>query len=219
MDDTVAGALIPNIVNGGTKTNRVLELEAKAASGQHRLVIVDRLASMYFDQTTQGIPYALNADLVALSAAGRCDPGGADVQWWMESIGTYGILNITVYTLNVTYNDGSTGQIVFSPPVTNAPPAMFLIDPGVTGKTIKAIADVTISGTSGTGPANLIATKELGAISMNPTSPANYIERKGWEELGLAEVGPDAHLMAYIVPMSAISTTPVIDGTITIGGA
>lgn len=173
------------------------------------LEIHDRLAHMGglsgIVTTAQG---ALT--LAGLSADRLGDTNYSDVQWWLEWYADTGATASNA-TVNVTYDDDSTGNLAaIAVGGTVRASRMLPLVSAVAGKFIKAVNSVTLSASTGTaGNFGITATRPRTAMS---TAVANKIETFDWAQLGLPEAANDACLQGVML----CSTTST--GTLRGGG-
>lgn len=143
--------------------------------------------------------------LTGLPAARLGDANFSDVQWWLEWYTDTGSTSVTA-TVNVTYNDDTTGNLAgVSIPATTRASRVFPLVPAVTGKFIKAVNSVTLSATTGTaGNFGITATRPCTMIA---TNVANKFESHDWATLGLPEIANDSCLfMIMLCPTTSTGT-------------
>lgn len=143
--------------------------------------------------------------LTGLPAARLGDANFSDVQWWLEWYTDTGSTAVTA-TVNVTYNDDTTGNLAgVSIPATTRASRMFQLTPAVAGKFIKAVNSVTLSATTGTaGNFGITATRPRTVIA---TNIANKSESHDWATLGLPEIANDSCLfMIMLCPTTSTGT-------------
>jgi hypothetical protein len=194
-------------------------LEVATSNAAMTLELHDRLAHMGGLVGNITTAQNVNLDLETLLSTdnleqriGSADYG--DVQWWMEWYVNTGA-TATVATINVTYNDGSIGNLTTqSLAATRAAGHMIslnaLVPAAASGKFIRKVNTVQLSVTSGTaGNFGFTATR----IRMTLSSPiANYKSIADWAQLGL----PEIYNSSAIFPIVLTSTTS--SGTIRGGG-
>lgn len=141
--------------------------------------------------------------LTGLAAARLGDSNYSDVQWWLEWYTDTGATSVTA-TVDVTYNDDSTGNLAgITLGATARAGRMFPLVSAVAGKFIKAVNSVTLSATTGTaGNFGITATRPRTGLS---ASVANKLEAFDWAQLGLPEIPNDACLM-LVVPCVGTNT-------------
>ena len=166
--------------------------------------IHDRLAHM------SGLSGTVTTAQGALSLV-TTDPGieriGAsdysDVMWWLEVYTALGGTAVNA-TVNVTYNDATTGNLTaFSLAATPRQGRMYPLTPAVAGKFIRAVNSVTLSATTGTaGNFGITATRQRTAVH---TAVANKLETYDWAQLGLPNI-PNNSCLFPVVLCSTTST-------------
>jgi hypothetical protein len=135
--------------------------------------------------------------LAGLSAARLGDTNYSDVLWWLEWYADTGATAATA-TVNVTYNDDTTGNLTaVSLGTTVRASRMFPLRSAVGGKWIKAVNSVTLSATTGTaGNFGITATRWRTTVSANI---ANKAEHYDWALLGIPEIPNDSCLQMLMV--------------------
>ena len=183
-------------------------LEAVFSNSAMVLEIHDRLAHMGGLNGTLTTAQTVGIDFSALSSDNLAERIGdnnySDIQWWLEWYTATGSTAVTA-TVNVTYNDGTTGSLSASLAATR--PASFmlplngLIPSAAAGKFIRGITSVQLSATSGTaGSFGVTATRPRMTIGC---PIANYKFVADWAALGLPEIKNSACLF----PVALTSTT------------
>ena len=191
-------------------------LWAVSSNNATTLEIHDRLAHMGGLNLTLTTAQTVGVDVQTLGVAadriGSADFG--DVQWWYE-IYTAGGATASNATFNVTFDDGSTGNLTTLPVGgTLAANRLFSLDAlrtaGQQGRNIRGVNTVTLSASTGAaGSAGVIATRPRTTL---PMPVANFSNVADWAQTGLPDVPNDACLFPIILP-SATST-----GTLRGGG-
>lgn len=194
-------------------------MEVATGNAAMTVEIHDRLAHMGGlvgnSTAAQNVSLDLNAMLASNNMTNRIgDANYSDVQWWLEWYTATGSTAVTA-TVNVTYNDGSTGaltgvSLAATRPASFMQPLNSYIPAAQSGKYIRAVNSVTLSATTGTaGSFGVTATRPrltLGAPI------ANYKVTADWAELGL----PEIHNSSCLFPLVLTSTTS--SGTVRGGG-
>ena len=164
----------------------------------------DRLAHMGGLSGTVTTAQAANIDLgtLGISAARRGAADYSEVLWFLEWYTTTGGTGVNA-TVNVTYDDASTGNIVIAIPASTAASRAIQILPGVAGRNIKGVNNVTLSATTGTaGSFGVTASTAL-------TSFENDVAGKGkdhsWSLLGIPRVIDDSCLFG-VLPQASTTT-------------
>lgn len=164
--------------------------------------------------TAQTVGLDISANLASLNLdARKGDTNYSDIQWWLEWYTATGATAVTA-TVNVTYNDGTTGSLSAS--LTATRPASFmlplngLIPSAASGKYIRAVTSIQLSATTGTaGSFGVTATRPRMTM---PLPLANKMETFDWASLGLPEIFNSSCLF----PLVLTSTTS--SGTVRGGG-
>lgn len=192
-------------------------LEAATGNAAMTLEIHDRLAHMGGLSGTLTTAQTVGIDFSALSSNNLAERIGdnnySDIQWWLEWYTATGSTAVTA-TVNVTYNDGTTGSLSASLAATR--PASFmlplngLIPSAAAGKFIRGITSVQLSATSGTaGSFGVTATRPRMTIGC---PIANHKFVADWAALGL----PEIYNSSCLFPVVLTSTTT--SGTVRGGG-
>ena len=143
----------------------------------------------------------------------------SNVQWWLEWYSTTGA-TATSITVNVTYGDGSTGNLSALPPgVSAAALRMYglnsLIPAASSGKYIRGVNSVTLSATTGTaGNFGVTATRyRCGGFA----PIAHSLFTQDWAQLGLPEILNGSCLFPVLLPTAAGSISIRATGKIVHG--
>lgn len=165
--------------------------------------------------TAQTVNLDISANLATANLTNRIgDANYSDIQWWLEWYTDTGSTAVTA-TVNVTYNDGSSGNLTaISLAATRRASLMIplngLIPSADSGKYIRDINTVTLSATTGTaGSFGATATRPR---MIMPLPLANKQEIFEWAQLSLAEIFNSSCLF----PIQVASTTNT--GTVRGGG-
>lgn len=192
-------------------------LEASTSNSAITVEIHDRLAHMGGLVGNVTGAQTVNLDLNSLSADNLVERKGdsnySDVQWWLEWYTATGATAVTA-TVNVTYNDGTTGSLSVSLAATRPASLMIplngLIPAAGAGKLIRGITSVQLSATTGTaGSFGVTATRPRMTIGC---PIANYKFVADWAALGL----PEIYNSSCLFPIVLTSTTT--SGTVRGGG-
>lgn len=179
----------------------------------------DRIAHMGGLNGTLTTAQTVNLDLSTLLATDNIDErkGDAnysDVTWWLEWYTDTGATAVTA-TVNVTYNDGTTGNLT-GISLAGTRRASFIeslnrsIPPASSGKFIRGVNSVTLSATTGAaGSFGVTATRPR--LTM-PVAIANKMEVFNWQDLGM----PNIPNSSCLFPIELCSTTST--GTVRGGG-
>lgn len=129
-----------------------------------------------------------------------------DVTWWLEIYTALGATGVNA-TVNVTYNDASTGNLAaIALGATPRQGRMYPLLSAVGGRFIRGINSVTLSATTGTaGNFGITATRQRGVLA----SPiANFPVVADWAQIGLPEI-PNNSCLSLIMLCSTTSTGTV----------
>lgn len=154
----------------------------------------DRLAHMGGLSGTVTTAQTVGIDLSTLAATSNLDErkgdaNHSDVQWWLEWYTNTGATSVTA-TVNVTYDDGTTGNLTgqslsSSVNVNRLMPLNGLIPSG-TAKYIRGVNSVTLSASTGTaGNFGVTATRPR---TIMPVATANKQEVFDWAALGFPQI-------------------------------
>lgn len=192
-------------------------LEGLCVNAGTTLEIHDRLAHMGGLSGTVTTAQTVGLDLDVLTANNIVTRRGAadysDVTWWLEWYTTTGATVVTA-TVNVTYNDGTSGnltaislaasrQLAFMQPLNGLVPA------ADSGKFIRDVNTVTLSATTGTaGNFGVTATRYRAAL-YKPVANARFTA--DWAGLGLPEIPNSACLFPIQIPST--TTTGIVRAT------
>ena len=194
-------------------------MEVATSNSAMTVEIHDRLAHMGGLVGNVATAQTVSLDLSTLGATNNIsnrigDTNYSDVQWWLEWYTATGATAVTV-TVNVTYNDGTTGALA-SASLAATRPASFmlslnvLIPAAASGKYIRAVNTVTLSATTGTaGSFGVTATRPRMTLAA-PIANMKFIA--DWAQLGFPEIFNEACLF----PIVLTSTTST--GTVRGGG-
>jgi hypothetical protein len=185
----------------------------------------DRLAHMGGLNGTLTTAQTVNLDLNALLASDNIDArkGAAnfsDVLWWLEWYADTGATNTSI-TVNVTYNDGTTGNLTATGNIGTARrasqmiPLNYLIPAAASGKFIRGVNSVTLSASTGTaGNFGVTATVPKGSI-YKPL--ANVKWPADWATLGLPRIHNESCLFAVQLANATSSGIVRVTGKIAHG--
>ena len=169
--------------------------------------IHDRLAHM---GGLSGTVTTAQGALSLVTTAPSADRIGAadysEVQWWLEVYTALGATGVNA-TVNVTYNDDTTGNLAaVALGATPRAGRVYQLVSAVAGKYIKAVNSVTLSATTGTaGNFGITATRGRTVV---PFNLVNTPLVQDWAQLGMPEVYNDACL-AMLVSCSSTTTGAV----------
>jgi hypothetical protein len=161
--------------------------------------------------TAQTADVDLHANLAVNNLTARIgDANYSDVQWWLEWYADTGG-TATNATVNVTYNDGTSGNLTaVSLAATRRASFMqalnFLIPSAAAGKFIRAVNTVQNSVTTGTaGNFGVTATRFRGAL-YQPIANARFTAN--WADLGFPSIANDACL--FPIQIAGATSTGIV---------
>lgn len=194
------------------RTTYLAWMFAACSNSATALEIHDRIAHMgglVLNVTTSQATTGLDLSTLAPAAARVGSSDYADIQWWLE-VYTDGGATASNATINVTYNDGTTGNLNVQAVggtlrVGMMIPLTLLIPSGSSGKFIRGINSVILSASTGTaGNFGFTATRPRTVL---PINVANKSEVADWAQLGLPEIPNDSALTPVILPSTTSSGT------------
>lgn len=197
-------------------------LSLNSSNAGNNIEIHDRLAhlgGLVLNITTSQTVTGLDLATLSVPAARIGDANYSDVQWWLECY-TDGGATASNATINVTYNDASTGNlnVVAVGGTLRAGrliPLTPLIPTAQQGKYIKGINSVILSAsTTVAGNFGFTATRPRSSVSQNV---ANKTETYDWAQLGFPEIPNDACLQTLMVCITTSTGTLRGGGKITHG--
>lgn len=190
-------------------TSYLAWLAVQAGNSASNLEIHDRLAHMGgLSGTVTTAQGALSLVTTDPGAERRGDANYSDVQWWLEIYTALGSTGVNA-TVNVTYDDASTGNLAaIALGATPRQGRMYPLVSAVAGRFIRAVNSVTLSATTGTaGNFGITATRPRTSVSM---PLLNKTEVFDWAQLGLPEVPNNACLM--MIMLCGTTSTGVVRG-------
>ena len=174
--------------------------------------IHDRLAHMGGLNGTLLTAQTVGIDLSTINAGGAVpaerlgDANYSDVMWFLEWYTATGATASNA-TVNVTYNDGSTGNlavIAIGGTAIAASQCRQLV-PAVNGRFIRGVNSVTLSASTGTaGSFGVTATRQRASMSV---PIANKVEIFDWAQLGFPEIPNDSCLAGMLLSTATSSGT------------
>lgn len=176
-----------------------------------RLMHMGGLAGNVATAQTANLDVSANLATANLDAR-KGDANYSDIQWWLEWYTDTGGTAVTA-TVNVTYNDGSSGNLTaislaatrrasFMQPLNGFIPA------AGSGKYIRDVNTVTLSATTGTaGSFGVTATRPRMTLPLNV---ANKMEVFDWAQLGLPEIFNSSCL--FPIQLASTTTTGTVRG-------
>lgn len=190
-------------------TSYLAWLAAQFGNSASNLEIHDRLACMAsLSGTVTAAQGALSLVTTDPGADRLGDSNYSDVRWWLEVYTALGATGVNA-TVNVTYNDASTGNLTAI--ALGATPRAGRLYPLVSasaGKFIRQVNSVTLSATTGTaGNFGITATRPRTSVS---APLLNKTEVFDWAQLGLPIIPNDSCLM--MIMLCGTTSTGVVRG-------
>lgn len=174
------------------------------SNGNTNLEIHDRLAHMGGLNGTLLTAQTVDIDLSTINGGGAVpaerlgDANYSDVMWFLEWYTATGATSSNA-TVNVTYDDGSTGNlaaIAIGGTAIAASQCRQLVS-AVNGKFIRGVNTVTLSASTGTaGSFGVTATRPRAAMSV---PIANKVEVFDWAQLGFPEIPNNSCLAGMLL--------------------
>lgn len=188
------------------------------SNGAVTIEVHDRLAHMGGLVGNVATAQTVNLDMDALKSTNNIearmgDANYSDIQWWAEWYSDTGS-TVATLTVNVTYNDGTTGNLTgVSLAATRRAsfmqPLNGLIPAADSGKYIRKINTATLSVTTGTaGNWGFTATRPRCDF---PLPIANKKEVFTWADTGLAEVANTAAM--FLIELCSTTSTGTVRGS------
>lgn len=156
--------------------------------------------------TAQSASIDVGATGLNLEAARRGDSNYSNLQWWLEVYTAMGATAVNA-TVNVTYDDGSTGNLAaIALAATPRAGRMYPLVSAVAGRFIRGVNTVTLSATTGTaGNFGVTCTRPRTGIDVDVANKGAAFD---WAQLGLPEIQNNSCL-ALIVPCTTTTTGTV----------
>ena len=195
-------------------TSYIVYTDLATGNSAMTLEIHDRLAHMGGLNGTLTTAQTVSLDINSLEGTNNIserkgDADFSDVSWWLEWYTATGSTAVTA-TVNVTYNDGTTGNLTgLSLAATR--PASFMaalntqIPSASAGKFIRGVNTVTLSATTGAAGSFGVTATRLKATVGTPI--ANYKVVADWAQLGLPHIPNSAALFPIVLTSTTSSGT------------
>lgn len=191
-------------------TSYLAWLRAACGNAVSTFEVHDRVAHMAGLNGTLTTAQSASIDVLTLglAAARRGDANYSDLQWWLEVYSPLGATGVNA-TVNVTYDDASTGNLaVVALGATPRQGRMYPLPSAVAGRFIRGVNTVTLSATTGTaGNFGVTCTRPRTGID---AAVANFATTYDWAQLGLPEVPNDACLQ--FICLCSTTTTGTLRG-------
>ena len=193
-------------------TSYLAWLWAASSNSATTVEVHDRLAhlgGLVLNVTTSQTVTGLDLSTLGLAAARRGDANYSDLQWWLEVYADGGATASNA-TINVTYDDASTGNLsVVAVGGTLRAGHMLALTPLIPaaqqGKFIRGINSVILSAsTTVAGNFGFTCTRPRTLLTL---PLANKAEPADWAQLGLPEIPNNSCLQAVVLPTTTSSGT------------
>lgn len=190
-------------------------LEAASSNSAMTMEVHDRLRHMGGLNGTLTTAQAVGLDFNGVTADNMAERIGdanySDVQWWLEWYTDTGATAVTA-TVNVTYNDGTTGNltgvILATRRASFMQPLNGLIPAAAAGKFIRAVNTVTLSTSTGAaGNFGVTATRLRGSLFM-PIANAKF--SADWANLPINTIPNSA--CPFIAVLASTTSTGLLRG-------
>lgn len=199
-------------------------LEAVTSNASMTIEIHDRLMHMGGLSGTVTTAQTVNLDLDANLAtddlgARKGDANYSDVQWWLEWYTATGA-SVVNATVNVTYNDGTSGNLTAQSlaatrPASHMIPLNGLIPAADSGKFIRDVNTVTLSATTGTAGNFGVTATRYRCANFLPLANARWTAK--WDDLGVPEIINNSCLFAIMLTSTTSTGTLRATGKIAHG--
>lgn len=192
------------------------QMEVSCGNAATTVEIHDRLAHNGGLNGTLTTAQTVGIDFSAMTSDNLAERIGdanySDIQWWLEWYTATGATAVTC-TVNVTYNDGTTGTLsvalAATRPASLMIPLIGLIPAGGAGKYIRGVSAIQNSASTATaGSFGITATRFRGSV-FAPLANAKF--RADWAELGLSEVANSACLFPIV--QTTTTSSGIVRGT------
>lgn len=216
-DNTLTGAM------GFTQqiapaTSYLAQLEGMCGNAGSTLEVHDRLMHMAGLSGILTTSQTVNLDIAANLAtanldARKGDANYSDVQWWMEWYTDTGATASNA-TINVTYNDGTSGDLTLiavggTVRASRMIPLNSMIPAAASGKFIRDINTVTLSASTATAGSFGFTAMRFRGSCYQPVANAKF--KESWADIGLTEVGNSSCLMT--LQIAGTTTTGAVRAT------
>ena len=202
-DNTTTGA-VQFTQQTAPATSYLAWMRAFTGNANQTVEVHDRVAHMggLSGDVTTAQSANIDVSTLGLAAARRGDANYSDLMWWIEVYTALGATGVNA-TVNVTYDDGSTGNLTaIALGATPRAGRLYPLISAVAGRFIRGVNTVTLSATTGTaGNFGITCTRQRSAVDVDVAFKGVAYD---WAQLGLPEV-PNGACLAFVVP--CISTT------------
>lgn len=195
-------------------TSYIVYTELATSNSAMTLEIHDRLAHMGGLNGTLATAQTVSLDINTLAGTDNIsvrkgDADFSDISWWLEWYTATGSTVVTA-TVNVTYNDGTTGNLTGLSLAATRPASFMaslntLIPSASAGKFIRGVNTVTLSATTGTAGSFGVTATRLKATVGSPL--ANFKVVADWAQLGLPHIPNSSALFPIVLTPTTSSGT------------
>ena len=195
-------------------TSYIVYTELATSNSAMTLEIHDRLAHMGGLNGTLATAQTVSLDINTLAGTDNIserkgDANFSDISWWLEWYIATGSTVVTA-TVNVTYNDGTTGNLTGLSLAATRPASFMaslntLIPSASAGKFIRGVNTVTLSATTGTAGSFGVTATRLKATVGSPL--ANFKVVADWAQLGLPHIPNSTALFPIVLTSTTSSGT------------
>ena len=195
-------------------TSYIVYTELATSNSAMTLEIHDRLAHMGGLNGTLATAQTVSLDINTLAGTNNIserkgDDNFSDISWWLEWYTATGSTVVTA-TVNVTYNDGTTGNLTGLSLAATRPASFMaslntLIPSASAGKFIRGVNTVTLSATTGTAGSFGVTATRLKATVGSPL--ANFKVVADWAQLGLPHIPNSTALFPIVLTSTTSSGT------------
>ena len=202
-------------------TSYIVYADLATGNSAMTLEIHDRLAHMGGLSGTLATAQTVSLDINTLAGTNNIserkgDADFSDISWWLEWYTATGSTAVTA-TVNVTYNDGTTGNLTGLSLAATRPASFMvalntLIPSASAGKFIRGVNTVTLSATTGIAGSFGVTATQLKAAVGSPI--ANFKVVADWAQLGLPHIPNSAALFPIVLTSTTVSGT--VRGTVKI---
>ncbi len=201
-DDSLTGTyVLPTKIGGATVYLGAANLTPSVIMG---LIVYDRLAHMGGLSGTVTTAQTVSVSAVTAQGQGRCLANYSNTEWFLEWYTVTGSTAVTA-TVNVTYDDDSTGNISVSMAASVAAQRLLPILPAVSGRFIKIVNTVTLSATTGTaGSFGVTAAVRLSSFQGDAV---NALRKADWAITELPILQDNSCIWYVIIPTNATTGT------------
>jgi hypothetical protein len=205
-------------------TSYLTILECTMSNAAMTLEIHDRLAHMGGLNGTLTTAQTVGIDLASLLTTDdlgvrKGDDNYSDVQWWLEWYANTGTTASNI-TVNVTYNDGTTGALTVQALAATRGaghmiPLNGLIPAAASGKFIRGVVSVQLSGTTGSAGNFGVTATRYRAANFHPIANARFTA--DWAALGVPEIANNSCLFPVLITSTTTTGTVRATGKISHG--